>query len=185
MDANVSENLRRPVRGPQFRLRTLMIWVAALAVVFGVMAAAGPIGSAALMLVLTMIGLHVAGNALGTSLREEAPGDSQRTGAEWQSLPKPLPMEVSRLSQRKPLGWLIRGITLLGAAGGFWGGSNLLAEYTGASLMGAAVGAISSGIIGGFLAFLAGSFLAIILEAWWQATRESNAHPPAIGRGLK
>ena len=65
-------NRREPVKWPQFRLRTLMFAVALLAVLFAVMGLIGPTASAGLVMILVLAGLHVIGNALGTSLRDTA-----------------------------------------------------------------------------------------------------------------
>ncbi len=65
IDRPISQSL------PQFRLRTLFLVVTYLAVVFALMGVIGPIASTALLLLLAMIALHVAGNALGTRLRDE------------------------------------------------------------------------------------------------------------------
>ncbi len=66
-------NERRDLRLPQFRLRTLMWFVALLAVLFAVMGVIGPLASTGLLMFLVLIGLHVAGNAVGTTLRDSAP----------------------------------------------------------------------------------------------------------------
>ncbi len=163
----------RVLRFPQFRLRTLLGVVALLAVLFAVMGVIGPLASAGLVMGLVIVGLHVVGNALGTSLRDGAPSRApehppvdfaeqavQRTRSD---------SGISRLHQRTPLGWIIRATTLIGVGVGAWLGVIVLAELTDGSNAGLIVGSVSFAVLGGFFGFLLGSFLKTSLMAWWQA----------------
>jgi hypothetical protein len=154
----------------QFNLRTLLLVVALLAIVFaiarlggwGAVAAAGTFGA----LVLA----HVIGNALGTRLRDEISP---------QLNPKPAPPEPAvivrrwegkrRLHERTPLSRLI-SITSGGAAvvGAVLGGS-ALAAWTSAGVSGWLVGTVSSAVVGGFVGFLLSSFLDMTFRALSQA----------------
>ena len=60
---------RRALQPPQFTLQTLFMVMASLGVLFGLMTAAGPIGGFALLLLVLVIIAHVAGNSIGTRLR--------------------------------------------------------------------------------------------------------------------
>jgi hypothetical protein len=163
------KNNDRERRFPQFGLRTLMIVVGLAAVLFSVMGWLGPVPSAGLLLALTVVGLHVVGNAVGTSLRDHAPSRSaveppnaqpaSETNVAREHLPLP------RLHQRTPLGWIVRAATLLGCGVGAWLGYDVLGQW----LDGLFVGMASSAILGGFFGFLLGSFFKMALMAWWQA----------------
>ena len=63
---------QRAIRWPQFGLRTLMLAVTGCCVVFGLMRELGPLVSLGFVFFLLMAALHVAGNAIGTSLRADA-----------------------------------------------------------------------------------------------------------------
>lgn len=64
------EDSGRALRPPQFSLRALLLGVAAVAALLGLMVAIGPAGSALCLLLLALAIAHVAGNALGTLLRD-------------------------------------------------------------------------------------------------------------------
>ncbi len=107
-------------RVPQFRLRTLFLLIAVLAVLFAVMGTIGPIASAALLLFLCMVGLHVAGNALGTTLRDDSSARfrwQNATAIESESKPAAnrSTMTAPRLSEHTPLGWIRYAIFFIGA----------------------------------------------------------------------
>lgn len=77
------------VRPPQFGLRALLLAMTAISVVLAVFVAIGPMWSALLAMSLTLIGLHVAGNAIGTRLSEAAP--RRVVGEAVQALDEPPP----------------------------------------------------------------------------------------------
>jgi hypothetical protein len=166
-------DVRDRSRFPQFGLRAMFTAVAILAVLFAVMGILGPVASVALLFTLVIIGLHVAGNAIGTTLRETAPTEgpeqlhARRLAAAQQSKVAALP--PSRLYHRTSLGWIIWVTTVLGCAAGAWFGATELAPWFGPSKTGIAVGAGSSAVLGAFFGFLSGCFLKMALTAWWQA----------------
>lgn len=166
---------------PQFRLRTLFIIVTLFGVMFGVMHALGPVASMVFVMVVLTVGLHMAGNALGTTRRDAS---SERVGDRPAIDPAQLAQRceavkaVHRLRERTPLGWVIQLTTLAGAAGGMALGVVVLKELTRAELSGLIFGAASAGVLGGLFGFLGGSFLEILRRAWWQATCESKKDLP-------
>lgn len=161
---------------PQYRLRTLFLLIAALAVLFAVMGSIGPIASAALLMFLTMAGLHVAGNALGTTLRDHTSeqvrwNDSPAVDAKLNSVEFRSRTFTPRLSEYTPLGWISRAFCVAGAlTGGALGGLALGQTTTSPSQL--AVGVLSFAVLGAFIGFLGGSFLAMTLRAWNQAVRD-------------
>ena len=161
--------------------------VAIFAVLFAAMQTLGPVASVGLLFALAVIGLHVAGNALGTTLRDNAPTESPEKfhahrAAAAQTRVAALP--PSRLYHRTSLGWIIWVTTLLGCAAGGWYGATELAPWFGPTTAGLAVGAGSSAVLGAFFGLLSGSFLKMALSAWWQAihvtdTRHCGDSDPA------
>ncbi len=169
-------------RFPQFGLRTLLVVVALAAVLFSVMGWIGPVPSAGLLLGLVIVGLHVVGNAVGTSLRDRAPSrpPAKSIGRDPPSeLAAPRDnLPVSQLQQRTPLGWIVRVAVLLGSGFGAWLGFDVLGQWVENSNFGLFVGTTSLAILGGFVGFLLGSFLKMSLMAWWQAAHVDPAHYP-------
>lgn len=137
-----------------------------MAVVIGVCCAAigwlGIAGWIAVAVVVASVAMHVAGNALGTQLRESADRDLsrfRRRESAPQVVPKPRP---TRLQQRQSLGRLVPVSAGIGAVCGGGIGATALATLTSSSAAGATLGGISSAVIGGLLGFLGASFVEII-----------------------
>jgi hypothetical protein len=176
-------------------LRTLFVVVTLFGVVFGVLHAVGPVASIAFLMVLATVGLHMAGNALGTSRRDESTerfGEASRPAVDEACLSEccAAVRVTHRLREHAPLGWIIKITTLLGAAGGMAVGIVSLKEWTNAEWPGLVFGALSAAVLGGFFGFLGGSFLEIARRAWWQATCDSRRddrrlHSPTVWVGKK
>lgn len=176
-----------PLKLPQFGLRTMFLAVALLGALFALMGLIGPLASAALLLVLALVGLHVAGNVVGTTLRNNAPVAPERMIDDLppvvlepvvvrRDLPPP------RLSEKTGLGRLDRLCAGLGAVAGSAIGSSIL-EYSGdISVRGMVVGFVSSGVLGAIFGLMFGCFLGMSLSAWWQASSESRSAGTAAAR---
>ena len=67
---NLPTDRRAGLKPPQFRLSTLLWGMAALSALFAAMTWVGPLAAFGLVLLALSIVAHVAGNALGTRLRE-------------------------------------------------------------------------------------------------------------------
>jgi hypothetical protein len=175
----------QPIQGLkplQFTLRTMFVAVSALGGLFALMGVIGPIASAALLLVVAVVGLHVVGTALGTSLRDQAPTRSadqatSTTPIADGAIAVRASLPLHRLHQRTSLSWLIGAASIAGALVGGWIGNMALAEWADVSLRGIILGTASSGILGGLAGFLGGSFLQMSLAAWWQASTEEITAP--------
>jgi hypothetical protein len=174
MAADAASDVPELQRLPQYRLRSLFLLIACLAVLFAVMGTIGPIASAGLLFLLTMIGLHVAGNALGTTLRDHSSSQIHRQS------PPPAEFGLSatlgawktftpRLSEHTRLVWVIRAVSLAGALAGGVLGYTVFGQMGPVSAAGLAIGAISFAVLGAFFGFLIGSFLEMLLSAWRQA----------------
>ena len=176
-------------RFAQFHLGTLLWSVAGLGIFFALLRNAGPGGMLGLgMLALLIIG-HVAGNVLGTQLRDQnsaealseparqAPASTSKNPAVAQSsLPTARQrLPVARLSERSPLGRLIFVVVGLSAALGGAVGGLMLGRLAHVSLSGWAVGTCSAALVAGFVGFMMASFLEMSCRAWWQATHAGSA----------
>lgn len=137
---------------------------AGIAVAVGVACAAigwlGLAGWLAVAVVLASIAMHVAGNAIGTGLRDAADRQRERVpGRPAIAVPRSPP---SHLERHTSLGRLVPVSAGIGAACGGAVGATALVVFAAASLPGAAIGGLSSAVIGGLLGFLAASLVEII-----------------------
>jgi hypothetical protein len=137
---------------------------AAIAVALGVACAAigwlGLAGWLAVVVVLASIAMHVAGNAIGTSLRDSADQRLERVpGRTMPTVPRAGP---SHLERHTSLGRLVPVSAGIGAACGGVVGAAALVVFAAASLPGAVLGGLSSAVLGGLFGFLAASFVEII-----------------------
>jgi hypothetical protein len=137
-----------------------------LAVVVAVACAAigwlGIAGWLAVVVAAACVGMHVAGNAIGTRLRE-ATDDDLRRGRRRPAGPRGLPAAApSLLERRTDMGRLARVSAGIGAACGGLAGTAALLLMTASSPAGAALGGVSSAVIGGLLGFLGASFFEVV-----------------------
>lgn len=135
-----------------------------LAVALGLAGAAigwlGLAGWLALVVLAASVAMHVAGNAIGTSLRDAADRTLERVPRAGQpDLPPPRPTHLERHTN---LGRLVPVSAGIGAACGGAVGSAALLGLTAASIPGAVLGGVSSAVIGGLFGFLVASFLEIV-----------------------
>jgi hypothetical protein len=120
----------------------------------------GLAGWLAVVVLGASIAMHVAGNALGTSLRDAADRRLERpAGKPKVDLPTPAPTHLER---RTSLGLLIPVSACIGGICGGIAGSVALVVWTAASLPGAVLGGISSAVLGSLFGFLAASFIEIV-----------------------
>jgi hypothetical protein len=161
----------------------LILLITLLAILFSLVNLVHPIVMAGLVLLALLIAAHVAGNVIGTRLREI--GDRPVT-KDGRAIPtRPFDRNVDRtsfappsdLARRVSLGLPIlivtaAGVLTGGIAGGLWGYLSTGSD----GWLNIVVGAIAFGFLGGFGSFAAFSFTQVILSAWWQASR-SEAQP--------
>ncbi|HZN36607.1 MAG TPA: hypothetical protein VFB80_22410 [Pirellulaceae bacterium] len=173
---------QRLIRPPQFGLRTLLLVVTACSVLFALGHWLSPIAFVGLLLLVASITLHVAGNAIGTRLRElgdrPPPDDAAANRA---GEPRPLEFaSATRLSERQGLGWVIYAATIAGTlAGGIGGGVwTWLTSREPAGLLQLAVGVMAFAVLGGLAAFAAAAFTQVLLGALWQALHPLPAARP-------
>ena len=166
----------RRLRPPQFGLRTLLLLVTACSVLLALERwfSLAPIAVAALLLLALSIFAHVAGNAIGTRLREigDQPEDSGTDRATRFRQPQARDFApATQLSQRRSLGWTIVVATVTGAvAGGIGGGLWTWLESSGPiGLLNIAVGVVAFGVLGGIGAFTTVALMQVLGGAIWQA----------------
>jgi hypothetical protein len=174
-------------RPPQFGLRTLLLVITACAVLFAMAHWMPPIAWVGVLLLVTSVTLHVAGNAIGTRLRQlgdrPPPEFEDKRRADGVLLPHEF-APVTRLGQRQSLGWSIVvatavGVLSGGAGGGIW---TWISSRSPAGPLQIVVGVIAFGALGGMAAFATVAFTQVLLGALWQAL-----HPPTaneLGRDL-
>jgi hypothetical protein len=166
---------------PRFSLATMLWVVGALGVLFAAMTYVGSYAMLLLILFALAIFAHVAGNALGTRLREHgdrplrSDGETPTKSPAWQRAADSDFAPTTRLGTRYALGKptliaTVVGVVLGGVLGG--GGLTLMMERMTVSTVGLAV--FASAVLGGIWAFLAASFVQVSFGAAWQATRDSS-----------
>ncbi len=137
-----------------------------LAVLLGVACAAiGWLGLAGWLAAVVLIGcvaVHVAGNALGTRLRDETDSELSRIVRRTGPLPMPPAAPPVPLQRRGSLGGLVPVSAAIGGVIGGASGAAALACLVGSSPAGALLGGASSAVIGSLLGFLAASFVEIV-----------------------
>ena len=163
----------RVCRPPQFGLRTLLLVVTACAVLFAMAHWLAPIVWVGVLLLVASITLHVAGNAIGTRLRElgdRPPPDD--AASHLAARPQPLEFApATRLSLRQRLGWVIQVATIAGTLSGGIGGGiwTWLSSRHPPGVAEIVIGVIAFGVLGGLAAFGAAAFTQVLLGAMWQA----------------
>ncbi|HEX7377228.1 MAG TPA: hypothetical protein VF278_08955 [Pirellulales bacterium] len=163
----------------QFRLRSMLVWVAALSGLFAVMHLIGAVWSAMLVWFLILAFAHVTANFWGTHV---APRERQsRLGDPWPDSGAPGPhfsvmAGAERLRESRQPGWPMLVATVVGAlVGGMLGALLMISlRFDHVGYSGVVVGTVSAAIVGGFLGFLTGSFAVIASRAWGEALSGSR-----------
>ena len=179
---------RKSLRPPQFGLRTLLLLVAACGVLLALRQWLSPIAVVAIAVLALTVFCHVAGNAIGTRLREI--GDQPDPTADNPNPPRrirPRPQDfapTTRLGQRHSLGWTIIIATSVGITSGAIGGGlwTFIAGRGHVGPLNVAVGVIAFSILGGLAAFATVGFAQVLLGAIWQAMKSPQStasSPPA------
>ena len=172
-------------RPPQFGLRTMLLGVTLLSIAFAVSVAVGPARSAMLFLFVSLIVLHVVGNALGTRLRDHREREAHAlrvVGSDDRPVSGAAPpiAAAQRLQENTSIGrpWLVAGAVcamLFGSVGGI-----AIAALVGEKLTvpGLALGIGSSAVLGGFFGFMACSLWSVARNALREALETMDARSP-------
>jgi hypothetical protein len=180
-----SSDRRSCLRPPQFGLRTLLLLVAAIGVLLALRQWLDPIAIAAILFLALSVFCHVAGNAIGTRLREIGSQPSHAVDPLFSAERiRPQPQDfapATQLGQRRSLGWTIiiatsAGITTGAIGGGFW---TFLTSRGGPEILTIAIGVAAFGVLGGLAAFATVGFVQVLFGAIWQAMKPpSPVRPP-------
>jgi len=182
MTANPESKTQNPkaLRPPQFGLRTLLGLVAACGGLLALRQWLDSIAIVAIAFLAVSICCHVAGNCLGTRLREIGDNrDVPREDSLATRIP-PRPQDfapVTDLGRRHSLGWTIVVASSVGLASGAIGGGlwTFAASRGNAGVLNIAVGVFAFGILGGFAAFATVGFAQVLFGALWQAMNAPSA----------
>ena len=160
-----SEAAGSPLPMLQFRLKTLLIAVALCSAAFAVMAWIGAFWSMVLLFFVALIAGHVAGNAIGTKLRDGRPKrpPPEQMSATATQRPCVAAETPPRLGTTASLHRVTLISTLAGCAAGALTGRMIFLQVDHGQLRAAdwALALVSFAVLGGFLAFLASSFFQI------------------------
>jgi len=157
-----------------------------LAVVLALACAAigwlGLAGWMAAAVLVASVAMHVAGNAIGTRLREATDQDlSSRRRAARETSTESLPVAApTHLERRSSLGRLVPVSAGIGAVCGGTAGTLALWWLTASSPAGAVLGGGSSAVVGGLLGFLGASFVEIVRASLREslAAERASTRPP-------
>jgi hypothetical protein len=163
------------------RLVTYSWFAVVLAIACAAIGWLGLAGWMAAAVLLASVAMHVAGNAIGTRLREATDHDLalRRNTA----LPASAPLPASgptHLERRSSLGRLVPISAGIGAACGGTAGTLSLLWLTASSPAGALLGGGSSAVVGGLLGFLGASFVEIVRTSIREslAAERATTQPP-------
>jgi lipid-binding SYLF domain-containing protein len=169
---------RPGLHAPQFGMTTLLAGMAGLSVVFAVWAAGGPVAAFVVILFILAVIAHVAGNAVGTKLKENGSRRPRNDDAQTKTIE--LSSEhyapTTKLSEKSSLGVTIIILTVAGFVIGAVGGGGLLTYLNWEKIIwpSIALAAIASGVLGGLAGFMMSSFVHVMFVAQLQAWRHGR-----------
>ena len=143
------------------RLHTFFWLATALAVAFSAINWLGLAGWLATLVIFGSLAMHIAGNAIGTRMREATDRDLSRTqkGTSVIDVPAQCPSHLERHSRT---GWLLPISVSIGGLIGGASGAIALSLMTSSSFAGTLLGGLSSAVLGGIFGFLIASFVDIL-----------------------
>ena len=173
-----------PLPPPQFNLRTLLLGIGVCGVLIALAQRLPPVVVVGISFAALCVVAHVAGNAIGTRLRDSANRERGRqpSGDPWDPSPT-FPdsgarqaAPPSRLGERRRLGWPIviatlAGVFLSGVGGGIW---TIFASRGPVGPLNVGVGVVAFAFLGGMVAFALSAFTQVLAGAIWQALRHSE-----------
>ncbi|MFO0897458.1 MAG: hypothetical protein U0836_08550 [Pirellulales bacterium] len=155
---------------PRFSLRSLLLWMTLLCGLLALLVSVSLGPAIVIASVAVLIGAHVVGNALGTRLRDQAPRITDTAAGRCLATPVAADLPVTSLRNKQRLSRTTPVVACVAALLGALVGGVVLAWFNPqGTLAGLVVGGLSCGFLGGFVGFLAGSFLEIFGPAWTEA----------------
>jgi len=143
----------------------------------------GLAGWLAAVVLLASVAMHVAGNAIGTRLREATDRDLARPHGLSADPAKETPqlpvLSPSHLHRHSSLGRLVPISAGIGAVCGGTAGAVALMWLAGSSPAGALLGGGSSAVMGGLLGFLGASFVEIVRTSLRESLAAERASAPS------
>ncbi len=186
MAANSKSQLRNPksLRPPQFGLKTLLALVGICCGLLALHQWLDPIAIAGIAFLALSIFCHVAGNCIGTRLREIGDYRDCRQDEPTPARMPPRPQDfapVTHLGRRRSLGWTIVVASSVGVASGAVGGGlwTFAASRGQAPPLSIAVGVVAFAVLGGLAAFATVGFAQVLFGALWQAMHTSSLSMPS------
>ncbi|MEE2706439.1 MAG: hypothetical protein VX988_05270 [Planctomycetota bacterium] len=167
-------SLPPPERPPvlQFRLRTMLLVVACLSAAMASIHWLGLLWSSALIFVAVLAAAHVAGNSIGTQLRDRGSLYGRSPPEPPPALPPPVPGDLATppLGKSTPLSHTAALTTLIGIVAGAVAGWLAFGIVDRGQLAAGdwAIGVASCAALGGFWSFLGAGFFQI---GCWPAVR--------------
>lgn len=161
------------------RLATYSWFAVVLALACAAIGWLGLAGWMAVAVVAASVAMHVAGNAIGTRLRDATDDDLARRRPGRREPPAALPpARPNHLERRSTLGRLVPVSAAIGGACGGAAGVACLITMTRSSPAGAILGGLSSAVIGGLLGFLGASFVEIVRTSLREALAAERPAAP-------
>ncbi len=167
-----------PLGPPQFGLRTLLLVVSLAAVLLSLWQWMSPITFAAVLLLVLSIVAHVAGQIIGSRLRDGRTGHvSEHEKHEHASeLHEHHFAPVTKLGHRQSLGWLPLVSAIVGGivgatAGGVWTAVLMQRSFDWLPII---IAAIAFGVLGCLGGFLTAGFIKAFNDAWSEAAKKER-----------
>ena len=162
----------------RFRLRSLLIVIAAALVLLSLLARLDTAWSTVVLWSLALMAAHVAGAALGSNVYGGKPTLRVERRLVGPTIGNAKAAPTTRLGSARSLpGWLLAPACGGALLGGLLSTALIaLACFHEAGVLGLTIAACSGAVLGALFGFLVGSFLAIASGAWREAERNGQ-HP--------
>lgn len=164
-----------PLGPPQFGLRTLLLVISVAAVLLGLSRWLSPISLAAVILLILSIIAHVAGNIIGSRLRDGRAGHSPATDKHEHTGPlhEHHFAPVTKLGHRHSLGWLplvsaVTGGVIGATVGGGWTAVLIQRSFDWLPVV---IATIAFGVLGALGGFVTAGFIKAFNDAWSEAAK--------------
>lgn len=166
-----------PLDPPRFTIRALLLATALVGALLAMYQAIG--GYAAVLIVILALAVvaHVAGNAIGTKLRDRSTQSRPAATEPPRQLQQGDYAPKTNLAARESLGWPLLIATAIGVLAGALAGALLFThwEMEKATWEDTLLGALAFAMLGGMSTFVAAGFAQVMFRAWRQAEGRRDA----------